>query len=183
MKWQKEEQQKYFAVLAEFDTTAALYHACEEVRDAGYRKWDAHTPFPVHGLEKAMGLKASLVPWFTLGGGLTGASLGMLMQWWMSAVDYPIVISGKPLFSWQAFIPVTFELGVLFGALGAIGSMLALNGLPRWHHPLFQSERFERVTDDKFFIAIEAADPQFDPEKTAAFLKSIGATHTELIAP
>ncbi|MCB9638082.1 MAG: DUF3341 domain-containing protein [Myxococcales bacterium] len=181
MKWQKEEQQKWFGVLAEFDTAAELYHACEEIRDAGFRKWDAHSPFPVHGLEKAMGLPASKVPWIALGGGLTGASLGMMMQWWMSAVDYPVLVSGKPLFSWQAFVPVTFELGVLFGALGAIIGMLALNRLPMWHHPLFSSARFERVTDDKFFISIEAADPQFDPEKTTALLQKIGAKHTEMI--
>jgi hypothetical protein len=181
MKWQKEEQQKWFGVLAEFDSTAELYHACEEVRDAGFRKWDAHTPFPVHGLEKAMGIPASKVPWIALVCGMTGAALGMLMQWWTSVVDYPLVISAKPLFSWQAFVPVTFELGVLFGAVGAIGGMLALNKLPMHYHPLFNSARFERVSDDKFFISIEAVDPQFDPEKTTAFLKKIGAKHTEMI--
>lgn len=181
MKWQQAHTPKYFGILAEFESPTALYKACENVRDAGFKHWDAHTPFPVHGLEKAMGLPASKVPWVTLVAGLTGAFLGFAMQWWVNVVDYPIVISGKPHFSWPAFVPVTFELGVLFGAAGAILSMLAFNGLPRFHHPLFQSERFERVTDDKFFISIESADPQFDPQKTAALLSSLGAVHTELI--
>lgn len=172
-----------FGILAEFETPATLFHGCEEIRDAGYKKWDAYTPFPVHGLEKAMGLPASKVPWLVLVGGLAGASGGMFMQWWMSAVDYPLVISGKPLFSWPAFVPVTFELGILFAAFGAVFGMLALNRLPQPYHPLFQSKSFERVTDDKFFVAIEARDPQFDPEDTADFLKSIGAVNVELIEP
>lgn len=170
-----------YGALAEFDTAPAIYHACEKVRDAGFRTWDAHTPFPVHGLEKAMGLKPSRLPWIVLVTGLTGAACGMLLQWWTSAVDYPLVISGKPYFSWQAFVPVTFELGVLFGALGAVLGMFGLNRLPQYFHSLFRSRRFERVTDDKFFVSIEAGDPKFDPEKTVAFLREIGATHVELI--
>lgn len=173
--------QKLFGVLAEFETPATLYHACEQVRDAGFKKWDAHTPFPVHGLEKAMGVPDSRVPWIVLVCGLTGATLGMTMQYWMNAVDYTFLISGKPLFSWPAFVPVTFELGVLFSAFGAVFGMFALNRLPQLYHPLFQSERFERVTDDKFFISIESADPNFDSEKTVDFLKSIGALEVELI--
>lgn len=179
----KEQKTKYFGALAEFNTTAELYHACEEVRDAGFRRWDAHTPFPVHGLEKAMGLPASKVPWIVLIMGLLGATAGITMQWWMNAVDYPMVISAKPLFSGPAFVPVTFEVAVLFGAFGAVFGMLALNGLPQLYHSLFRSARFERVTDDKFFISIEAADPQFDPEDTVAFLEKTGASHVELVEP
>ncbi|TNE50598.1 MAG: DUF3341 domain-containing protein [Deltaproteobacteria bacterium] len=174
---------EYFGVLAEFASPAKLYHGCEEIRDAGYKKWDAYTPFPVHGLEKAMGIPNSKVPWISLVGGLTGASGGFFMQWWMSSVDYPLIISGKPLFSWPAFVPVTFELGILLAAFGAVFGMLALNRLPQPYHPLFQSKNFERVTDDKFFVAIEANDPQFDPEATAEFLKSLGATNIELVKP
>lgn len=177
----QKKQTELFGVLAEFSSPATLYKACEKVRDAGYKVWDAYTPFPIHGLEKAMGIPASKVPWITLGGGLFGASAGFFMQWWMSAVSYPLVISGKPLLSWPAFIPVTFELGVLFAALGAVVGMLAINRLPQHYHPLFQSKNFERVTDDKFFIAIEASDSKFDTQQTEEFLTSIGAVQTELI--
>lgn len=170
-----------YGVLAEFATAPAIYHACEKVRDAGFTRWDAHTPFPVHGLEKAMGLKPSILPWIVLVTGLSGAAGGMLLQWWTSAIDYPLVISGKPFFSWQAFVPVTFELGVLFGALGAVMGMFFLNRLPQYYHSLFRSRRFERVTDDRFFVSIEAADPKFDARKTAQFLQDIGATHVELV--
>jgi hypothetical protein len=170
-----------YGVLAEFESAPAVYHACERVRDAGFRRWDAHTPFPVHGLEKAMGLKQSRLPWVVLVTGLGGAASGMLLQWWTSAVDYPLVISGKPFFSWQAFVPVTFELGVLGGALGAVLGMFFLNRLPRYYHALFRSRRFERATDDRFFVSIEASDPQFDPTKTPAFLQALGATHVELV--
>ena len=179
----QKKQTQLFGVLAEFSSPARLYKACEKVRDAGYQAWDAYTPFPVHGLEKAMGLPSSKVPWIVLIGGLIGAGGGLFMQWWMSAVDYPLIISGKPLFSWPAFVPVAFEMGVLFAALGAVFGMLALNRLPQHYHPLFQSKNFERVTDDKFFIAIEAKDPRFDPKDTVEFLTSIGAVQTELIDP
>lgn len=174
---------EYFGVLAEFASPAKLYSGCEQIRDAGYKKWDAYTPFPVHGLERAMGIPNSKVPWISLVLGLTGASSGFFMEWWMSAVDYPLIISGKPLLSWPAFVPVTFELGILFAAFGAVFGMLALNRLPQPYHPLFQSKNFERVTDDKFFVAIEAGDPQFDPKATAEFLESLGATNIELVKP
>ena len=170
-----------YGILAEFRTPAELYHACERVRDAGFTRWDAHTPFPVHGLDKAMGLKRSPLPWIVLGLGLTGASLGFALQWWVHGVAYPLVISGKPYFSWPAFIPVTFEVGVLFAALGAVFGMFGLNRLPMHHHPLFRSSVFERVTDDAFFISIESWDPQFDPSATGTLLKSVGARRVELL--
>ena len=170
-----------FGLLAEFDTPAELYHACEKVRDAGYTSWDAHTPFPVHGLDGAMGLKPTKLPWIVFCMGFTGASLGMTLQWWVSTQAYPLTIAGKPFFSWQAFIPVTFELMVLFSALGAVFGMLGLNRLPQLYHSLFRSKRFERASDDKFFISIEAVDPNFDREKSAALLKAAGAKHVELV--
>lgn len=171
----------HFGVLAEFPSPAALYHACERVRDAGYTRWDAHSPFPVHGLERAMGLRRSRLPWIILIAGLTGAVLGFGLQWWVHASAYPLVISGKPYFAWPAFIPITFELGVLFGALGAVIGMLAMNRLPMHYHPLFHSKVFERVTDDAFFISIESWDPKFDAAVTRSLLEGLGARSVELV--
>ena len=110
----------YYGALARFAGPKELFHACEQVRDAGYRRWDAHTPFPVHGLESAMGLPTSKLPFLSLVTGLTGVAGALLLQWWVSVKAYPLVISGKPLFSWPAFVPVTFELGVLLAAFGAV---------------------------------------------------------------
>jgi hypothetical protein len=170
-----------FGIVAEFANPGALFRGCEKIRDAGFKQWDAHSPFPVHGLDRAMGLGQSHVSWVALASGLTGASLGMLLQWWVSVEAYPLVISGKPLFSWQAFIPITFELGVLFAALGSVAAMLHFNRLPRWHHPVFNAERFDRMTDDRFFISIEAADPRFELERTQQLLRDAGATHLEVV--
>jgi hypothetical protein len=170
-----------WGVIAEFDTPTALYHACEAVRDAGYTQWDAHSPFPVHGVEKAMGLKRSPVPIAVLVLALAGAAAGMGLQWWASVEAYPLVVSGKPLFSWPAFVPIMFECGVLGGAMGAFVGFLAFSKLPRHHHPLFSSARFERATDDKFFVSIEAADPRFDATETVRLLERRGATHVETI--
>lgn len=170
-----------WGVLAEFAGAPEIFQACETVRDAGYARWDAHTPFPVHGLDRAMGLRPSRLPWIVFIAGMLGAASGMLLQWWTSAVDYPLVIAGKPLFSWPAFVPVTFEVGVLFAAFAALLSMLHFNRLPRLHHPIFSSERFSRVSDDRFFISIEASDPNFDESQTTALLQQAGATHVETL--
>jgi hypothetical protein len=176
-----EPEANLFGLLAEFETAPAVHRACERVRDAGYTRWDAHAPFAVHGLDKAMGLKRSRLPFIALAAGLGGAGAAMLLQWFISAVDYPLVISGKPFFSWPSFVPVTFEFGVLMAAIGAVLGMLLLNRLPQLYHPLFHSRRFERATDDRFFISIEARDPRFDRLKTAEFLKELGAVHVEPI--
>ena len=170
---------KIFGLLAEYETPADLYHACERVRDAGYGAWDAHTPFPVHGLEKAMGLRASLVPWIVCVMGFSGAGLGFLLQYWSSTIAYPLIISAKPLNSYPAFVPVTFEMGILLGSFGAVFGMLGLNKLPQLYHSLFNSERFARATDDRFYIAIEARDPRYDPDETRALLEETGAVHVE----
>ena len=172
---------KLFGALAEFGNPHALYEACEKVRDAGFEKWDAHTPYPVHGLDKAMGMGPSKLAWICLICGLSGAFGGFMLQVWVSTVAYPMIIAGQPYLSWQAFVPVTFELGVISCALGAVIGMLALNRLPRHHHPLFNSVRFEAATDDKFFISIEAEDAKFGESETTSFLKSIGADHVELV--
>ena len=171
----------HYGILAEFATPADLYHACERVRDEGFTRWDAHTPFPVHGLDKAMGLRRSLLPWIVLAAGLTGAAGGFVLQWWVHVFAYPLVISGKPFFSWPAFIPITFEVAILFAALGAVFGMLGLNRLPMHHHPLFKSKVFERVTDDGFFISIESWDPRFDSSTTRKLLESLGARRVELL--
>lgn len=174
-------QESCFGVLAEFDSAAAIYHACEGVRDQGFSRWDAHTPFPVHGLDEAMGLKRSVLPYIVLVLGLSGVGAAMLLQWWTSAVDYPLVISGKPLFSWPAFVPITFEVAVLFGALGAVLGLFHLCRLPQLYHPAFRSKTFERVSDDRFFVSIEATDPLFDQTQTPELLKKLGATSVELL--
>ena len=171
-----------FGALAEYATPAALYRACEQVRDAGYTRSDAHTPFPVHGLDRAMGLAASRLPWISLVLALGGAATGIGLQGWVSTIAYPLVISGKPFFSWPAFVPVTFELAVLGGAAGAVFGMFALNQLPTLYHPLFNSTRFERASDDGFFISIESWDPKFDAERTVELLRRSGATQVELVA-
>jgi hypothetical protein len=170
-----------YGLLAEFTSAADLYHACEGVRDAGFTRWDAHTPFPVHGLDKAMGLRRSPLPWIVLALGLTGAALGFGLQWWVHVAAYPLVISGKPFFAWPAFIPITFEVAILFAALGAVLGMLGLNRLPMHHHPLFRSTLFERASDDAFFISIESWDPRFDAAATRALLESLGARQVELV--
>jgi hypothetical protein len=175
------EHHNLWGVLAEFSSPGALLAAAEEVREAGFRRWDVHSPFPVHGMERAMGLRRSPVSLPVLLLGLGGAAAGMALQWWTSAVAYPMVISGKPFFSWPAFVPVMFEVGVLGGAVGAFFGFLFFSGLPRHHHPLFASKRFERATDDAFFISIEADDPEFDGEKTIALLRRLGAGAVELV--
>ena len=171
-----------FGLLAEFASPKDLYRACEKVRDAGYKRWDAHTPFPVHGLDHAMGLGRSRLPYVTLFFGLCGAAGGFALQLWANGIAYPIIVSGKPLFNWQPYIPVTFELGVLLAAISTVVGMLAFNELPMLFHPLFGSRAFERVTDDGFFISIESWDPKFHVTETERFLSSIGATRVELVS-
>ncbi|GAB5518485.1 MAG: DUF3341 domain-containing protein [Rhodothermales bacterium] len=172
---------RVYGVLAEFEHPGALYHAAKDTRKAGYKRYDAHSPFPIHGMDDAMGLGNSKVGYFTLGGGIVGLSLGTWLQWWTSGIDYPLNISGKPFFAVEPSVPVMFELTILLSALTAVATMFGLNGLPRPYNPLFYSERFSRATDDAFFIHIAANDPQFDLEGTQAFLRSIGALNVEVI--
>lgn len=167
------------ALLAEFDNPATVLSAAERVRDAGYTKWDTHTPFPVHGMDEAMGLKTTKLSWFVMACGVIGAGTGLLMEWWMNAVDYRYLISGKPFFSLPANIPVMFEVTVLVSALAAFFGMLIFNGLPQLYHVLFRSHRFARATDDRFFISIDAGDPKFEAAATERWLRSIGAIEVE----
>ena len=172
---------KVWGMIGEFTTPAEIYHACEKVRDAGFKAWDAHTPFPVHGLDGAMGMGPSKLPWVTLCIGLCGTATGVTLQYWVHNVAYRLVISGKPLFAWPAYVPVIFELSVLFSAFATIFSIMGFCRLPRWNHPLFNSARFEKHTDDRFFVSIEATDPKFDAGTTAEFLRGIGASHVEVV--
>ena len=162
-----------YGYLAEFDKVDELLLAAAGVRDAGYTCWDAHTPFVIHGLDAAMGVRKTVLPYIVFFAGLTGAAAGILLQWFTNAFDYPFLISGKPLFSLPANIPVAFETTILFAAISALLGMLALNRLPQLYHPLFHSRRFKRATDDRFFISIEAADPLFDATTTRELLESL----------
>jgi hypothetical protein len=168
-------------VLAEYLTPAEVYHAAELVRDAGYTKWDVYAPFPIHGIEDAMGVEPTKLPLVVACGAFTGTGLALLMEWWMTAVDYPLVVQGKPYDSWEPFMPIIFEISVLLAAFTAILTMLAMNGLPRFYHPLFKKDRFLRVSQDRFAIAIEANDPRFDPHGTRRLLVETGAKAIELV--
>jgi len=170
-----------YGLLAEYRNPSALITAVRKIHETGYRHFDAHSPFPIHGMDRAMGLGQSKVGYLTLIGGITGLGLATWLQWWTSAIDYPINISGKPFFALEPAIPIMFELTVLLAALLTVGGMLAMNGLPRPYNPLFYSREFPRVTDDAFFVHIAASDSNFDLAETEALLKEIGATSVEVI--
>ncbi len=169
-------------ITATFRTAPDIYYACEETRKAGYTRFDAYTPFPVHGLEHAMGLKRSRVPAFTLAGGLTGFSTGLLIVAYMN-LDYPLVVGGKPIFSPIFPFPIFYELTILLAAFGTLFGMFLLNLLPKFHHPLFEHPGFDRVTDDTFMLMIESRDPLFDADKVREFLASIGGEAIADVAP
>ncbi len=181
-------------VLAEFDSPGALLTAAERVRDAGYTRWDTHSPFPVHGIDEAMGIRPTRLPWIVFLFGVFGCASGLGLQWWSNAAGhdafgfvpthfqgYTFQISGKPLFSLPANIPVIFELTVLLSALATVLGMLAMNNLPRFSSALSGHPRFRRVTADRFFVVIAAADPRFHAERTRSFLTGAGSTHVELL--
>lgn len=170
-----------WGLVAEFDGPASISRAAEKVRDAGYKKWDVYAPIPIHGIDEAMGLKSPKVGLLVGMGALIGCSGALLMQWFLSDKLYRVTVSGKPFWAWEQFTPVTFELSVLFSAFAALLGMLALNGLPRWHHPLFGVERFLRVSDDRFVIAIEARDAKFDAARTRQLLADAGGQHIETV--
>ncbi|MEM9373918.1 MAG: DUF3341 domain-containing protein [Planctomycetota bacterium] len=172
---------RIYGIVAEFSETPAVYKAAQVVRDAGYSKWDVHSPFPVHGMEEAMGMKTTKLPLIAGGAAVTGVLFAIFLQWVTSGVLYPMVTQGKPYAAWEPFLPITFELGVLFTAFACLFGMLALNGLPRFHHPLFGHERFYRTSNDRFIIAIEAADANFDPDNTRSLLEQAGGDHITII--
>jgi hypothetical protein len=168
-----------YGFLVEFDNVDQLLAGAEKVRDAGYTRWDAHTPFVVHGLDAAMGVRATKLPYVVFLCGLAGTAGGILLQWFTNAFDYPFAISGKPMFSLPANIPVAFETTILCAAIGALVGMLAFNGLPQLYHPLHTSRNFKRATNDRFFISVEAADPLFDCDDTRGLLESVAGSRVE----
>jgi mono/diheme cytochrome c family protein len=166
-------------VLAEFDTPGELIEAARKVRDAGFTEFDCYSPFPVHGIDDAMGIKRTILPLLIFGGGFTGAIGGLLLQWWTNAYDWPWNISGKPAWSLPANIAIGFETTILLAVFTSFFGMWILNKLPQVWHPLFRSERFARVTDDGFFLGIEASDKRFDHTSTRALLQGAGAIAVE----
>lgn len=173
------EQEVLAGYLAEFDNVDAVIAAAEKVRDSGFRLWDVHSPFPIHGIDDAMGIRPTILPWLVLGGGLAGLLGGLVLQVWTMGIDYPYFISGKPLISMPAFIPVIFETTIAGAAFTAVFGMLLLNKLPLHYNPLLKSERFRRVTNDRFFIVIDATDPAFDEIKTREFLNTLNPIAVE----
>lgn len=176
-----ERSQRLYALVADFDKVDEFLDAVRRVRAAGFTRWDCHTPFVLHGLDDAMGIKPTKLPFVVFGAGLTGCAVGLGLQWFTNAFDYPFLISGKPIFSLPANIPVTFELTILFAAISALVGMLAFNGLPRLSHPLHSSRLMKRATDDRFLISIESADPKFDETGTRELLESLGALNVEAV--
>jgi len=176
-------RKRVYGYLAEFGSASALYKAAEKVRDAGFRKWDCHSPYPIHGLDDAMGLKRSILPWFVFCGGATGLATAFGLAYLTQVHIYPTVVQGKPanIFTTPAFFPVMFELTILFAGFTTLFGLLALIQLPRLNHPLFASRQFHRATDDAFFVAIEARDPKFSPDGTREFLAGIGGANIELV--
>jgi hypothetical protein len=169
-----------YGVLGEFEHAGSLLHAAQGVREAGYKKFDAHSPFPIHGMDRAMGLGQSVLGFLVFGGATVGGYLGYLMQFWMGGVDYKMNISGKPFFAIEPSIPIIFEVTILFAALTAVFGMFALNKLPMPYNPLFYSKRFVKVTDDGFFLHIDSKDTKFDANESSKLLKDLGAVNVEI---
>lgn len=174
-------KRRNWGVLAEFENPARLLEAAQALNDNGYKNFEAWSPFPIHGMDDAMGLPGSKVPWITLVAGVSGTTLGYTLQWWAGTHAYPLVIGGKELFSWEFGLPVIFALSILFASFGTVFGMFALNRLPRPFHPLDRVKAFKKVTDDAFFISIEVNDPKFDLEESTQLLESLGGTQVQLV--
>lgn len=177
------ERRKVYGLGARFESASEIYQAAKKVRDKGFRRWDVHTPFPVHGMDAAMGLKHSVLGKFVFFGGIIGFITAVCLQFIPSAIIYPLIVQSKPfgIYSIPAYFPIIFELTILFSALTTVGGMFALNGLPRWHHPVFNWDGFGRFSDDAFIVVIEAADPKFTELGTREFLEELGAKEITLI--
>lgn len=176
-------QNNIHGLIAEFADPAHVLDGARRAHAEGYRHMDAYAPFPVEGLAEALGSHRTAVPLIVLIGGITGGLGGYFMEWYSMAVDYPLNIAGRPFNSWPAFIPITFELTVLAASLAAIIGMLALNRLPRPHHPVFNVEGFERASTDRFFLCIEAGDPKFDSTSTRRFLEGLNPISVKEVEP
>lgn len=174
-----ESEKKLYGLMVEFDGVKSLRDAAVKVRDAGFKDWDCYSPLPIHGMDDAMGIRPTIIPYFVLLAGITGCTVGIAMQCWMNGIDYPYLISGKPFFSIPAFIPITFETTILFSALTTVALLIGFNGLPQLYHPVFSSEKFARVTNDRFFLVIEASDPKFDESQTRELMESMNGLSIE----
>jgi hypothetical protein len=174
---------KVYGIAAEFESAAALYAAAEQVRDRGFKRWDVHSPFPIHGMDKAMGLGKSWLSSIVLCGGATGFLTAICLEFYAGLWGTPVNVHGKPIsfFTVPAFFPVMFELTVLFSAFACVGALLVMNMLPRWNHPMFNWDRFKKATDNGFFLVIEARDPNFSETKTRELLEEIGGQHVTLV--
>ncbi|HSH92634.1 MAG TPA: DUF3341 domain-containing protein [Roseimicrobium sp.] len=176
------ESPKIYGICAEFDTPADTMHAAEKFRDGGFTRWEVYTPFPIHGMDDAMGLKNSRVGWFAFFGGVTGFFGGQLMIWFMNSANYPILIGGKPMFSPLYAFPPSYELTILLAAFGSLGGMLFLNRLPRLYHPLLKNRRFSKgATHDKFYVVIECSDPKYSESDVRKTLEASGSKHIQLV--
>jgi hypothetical protein len=164
---------RIYGLLAEYKSPEALIKAAERTYARGYRRIDAFSPFPVEGLAEAIGFHRNRLPLIVLIGGLLGGSGALFMMWFSAVLNYPINVGGKPLFSWPAFVPITFELTILAASFAAVFGMLGLNGLPMPHHPLFYVPDFTRASRSRFFLCIQADDPLFDLDGTRDFLESL----------
>src|SRR5450432_3225005 len=163
-----------FGMMAEFDTPTEIVEAAERTSAAGYKKIDAYSPFPIEELGEAIGFHHNGVALITLIGGMLGCLGGFMLQWWISTISYPVNIGGRPMNSWPSFVPVTFEMTILFAGLSAVFGMLVLNGLPQPYHPVFNVPRFEAVTNNHFFLIIFSTDKNYDPAGTRQFLEGLG---------
>ncbi|MEM9082941.1 MAG: DUF3341 domain-containing protein [Planctomycetota bacterium] len=171
-----------YGLLAEFNDPGALSEAAQAMREAGYRKYDVYSSFPIHGMEERLGMGLSNITYFTGGGALAGCTTAFAMQWFMNAYDYEFITAGKPYFAWEQFTPVAFALSVLFAAISTLTGMFILNGLPRHYHALLKNERFvDRAHDDGYLLAVEARDPKFDVNATASKLRELGAISVEMV--
>jgi len=176
-------RRRMYGLMAEFTSGDSLLQATRRAYEEGYRRMDAYSPLPIDGLAEALGFHRTHVPLIVLLGGIVGCVSGFALQYWISAIDYPINVGGRPYNSWPSFIPVTFELTILVAALAALLGMLALNGLPMPYHPVFNVPRFAQATRDRFFLCIEATDPKFDREATGRFLEGLSSSAVVVVEP
>lgn len=172
---------KPLAIMGNFKDPDALLYAVSEIRKAGYRFFEVYTPYPIHGLEQAMGLQRSAVPYISFAGGALGLVTALSLQWWTGAVDYPLNIGGKPFFAWEFSVPVNFELTVLFTAFATVIGFLALCKLPRWYSDYQHDAGFRAAVDDTFVLSIESRDPLFSLDETRALLEHLGAEDVRLV--